>query len=32
MGSALEALAPVLAAFPTAEAPLTPDDAAEPGR
>lgn len=27
MGSALEALAPVLAAFPTAEAPLTPDDA-----
>lgn len=27
MGSALEALAPVLAAFPTAEAPLTTDDA-----
>jgi ketosteroid isomerase-like protein len=26
MGSALEALAPLLAAFPTAEAPLTPDD------
>jgi ketosteroid isomerase-like protein len=28
MGSVLEALAPVLAAFPTAEAPLTPGDAA----
>jgi ketosteroid isomerase-like protein len=27
MGSALEALAPLLAAFPTAESPLTPDDA-----
>ena len=28
MGSAFEALAPLLAAFPTAESPLTPDDAA----
>jgi SnoaL-like domain len=28
VGSALEALAPVLAAFPTAEAPLTPEDTA----
>lgn len=28
MGSVLEALAPVLAEFPTAEAPLTPEDAA----
>jgi ketosteroid isomerase-like protein len=27
MGSALEALAPLLAAFPTAESPLTPEDA-----
>jgi ketosteroid isomerase-like protein len=26
MGAALETLAPMLAAFPTAEAPLTPDD------
>ena len=31
MGSVLDALAPVLVAFPTAEAPLTPDDAAATG-
>jgi ketosteroid isomerase-like protein len=31
VGSALEALAPVLAAFPTAEAPLTPEQAAATG-
>ncbi len=31
MGSALETLAPVLAAFPTAEAPLTPEDVAGTG-
>jgi hypothetical protein len=32
MGSALEVLTPVLVAFPTAEAPLTPGDAAATGR
>jgi hypothetical protein len=32
MGSALEALAPVLAEFPTAEAPLTPGDASAVAR
>ena len=31
MGSVLEALAPVLAEFPTAEAPLTPEDTAAAG-
>jgi ketosteroid isomerase-like protein len=31
MGSALEALAPMLAAFPTAETPLTPEHAAATG-